>query len=143
MRLRVLYSALALALIFMAGPALAARIIVTIDGVKSNQGSVFIGLYADASKFLNGTQNDGMKKVRASTGPITVVFDNLKPGTYAVGAYHDENGNDHMDTNFLGLPEEGYALSNGVRAAMAKPTFIQAAFTVGAEDKPVSLHIRY
>jgi hypothetical protein len=26
---------------------------------------------------------------------------------------------------------------------MAKPTFQQAAFTVGNGDKPVSLHIRY
>ena len=71
------------------------------------------------------------------------MFDNLPPGTYAVGAYHDENNNDHLDTDFLGLPTEGYALSNGVRAVMSKPTFQQAAFTVGAEDKPVALHIRY
>jgi uncharacterized protein (DUF2141 family) len=84
-----------------------------------------------------------MRKVRASTGPITVTFDNLRPGIYAVGAYHDENGNDHLDTNFLGLPVEGYALSNGVRVVLSKPTFQQAAFTLGTEDKPLALHIRY
>ena len=143
MHCRTLITALAFALILVAGPASAARIIVTIDGLHNAQGSVFIGLYATPSKFLNGNQNDAMKKVRASTGPITVTFDNLPPGTYAVGAYHDENGNDHLDTDFIGLPTEGYALSNGVRAAMSKPTFQQAAFAVGAEDKPVALHIRY
>ena len=119
------------------------RIIVTIDGLHSAQGNVFVGLYATPSKFLNGNQSDAIRKVRASTAPITVSFDNLPPGTYAVGAYHDENGNDHLDTNLLGLPVEGYALSNGVRAVMSKPTFQQAAFTVGTGDKPVSLHIRY
>jgi uncharacterized protein (DUF2141 family) len=143
MRFRASFFAIAAALILIAGPASAARIIVTIDGLHSTQGAVFIGLYATPSKFLNGNQSDAIRKVRASTGPITVTFDNLPPGTYAVGAYHDENGNDHLDTNFLGLPVEGYALSNGVRAVMAKPTFQQAAFTVGAGDKPVSLHIRY
>jgi uncharacterized protein (DUF2141 family) len=143
MRFRIPFLSFAAALIFMAGPASAARIIVTIDGLHSAQGTVFVGLYATPSKFLNGNQSDALRKVRASTGPITVAFDNLPPGTYAVGAYHDENGNDHLDTNFLGLPVEGYALSNGVRAVMAKPTFQQAAFTVGAGDKPVSLHIRY
>ena len=143
MRCRSLFVAFALASIFIAGPASAARIIVTIDGLHSAQGNVFVGLYATPSKFLNGNQCDAQKKVRASTGPVTVVFDNLPPGTYAVGAYHDENGNEHLDTNFLGLPEEGYALSNGVRAVTSKPTFQQAAFTVGAGDKPVSLHIRY
>jgi uncharacterized protein (DUF2141 family) len=148
MRHRGLFSAFAVASIFagsmfIAQPADAARIIVTVTGLKSAVGGVYVGLYATPSKFLNGTQVDAMRKVRASTGPVTVVFDNLPPGTYAVGAYHDENNNDHMDTDFVGLPTEGYALSNGVRAVMTKPTFQQAAFSVGAEDKPVALHIRY
>jgi uncharacterized protein (DUF2141 family) len=143
MSFRTLFIALAAALVFIAGPASAARIIVTIDGMKSAQGNVFVGLYASPAKFLQGNQSDAQRKVRASTGPITVTFDNLPAGTYAVGAFHDENANDHLDTNFLGLPTEGYALSNGVRAVMAKPTFQQAAFTVGNGDKPVALHIRY
>ena len=143
MRFRLPFLAFAAALICIAGPASAARIVVTIDGVHSNQGNVFVGLYAGPAKFLQGNQNDAMRKVRASTGPMTVVFDNLPPGTYAVGAFHDENGNDHLDTNFLGLPEEGYALSNNVRAAMSKPTFQQAAFSVGEQGAQVALHIRY
>jgi uncharacterized protein (DUF2141 family) len=143
MRLRILFYAFAAALIFIAGPASAARLIVTISGLHSAQGNVFVGLYASPAKFLQGNQADAQRRVRASTGPITVVFDNLPPGAYAVGAFHDENGNDHLDTNFLGLPEEGYALSNGVRAVMAKPTFQQAAFTVGNQDTPVALQIRY
>ena len=143
MRCRIPFFAFAAALVFMAGQASAARISVTIQGVHSAQGSVFVGLYATPSKFLNGTQNDAMRRVPASTGPITVVFDNLPAGTYAVGAYHDENGNEHLDTNFLGLPEEGYALSNGVRAVTSKPTFQQAAFTVGNQGAAIALHIRY
>ena len=143
MSFRASFLALAAALVLAAGPASAARIIVTIDGLKNAQGNVFVGLYASPAKFLQGNQTDAQRRVKASTGPITVTFDNLPPGTYAVGAFHDENANDHLDTNVLGLPTEGYALSNGVRAVMAKPTFQQAAFSVGDGDKPVALHIRY
>ena len=143
MRCRSLFFSFVATLIFIAGPASAARIIITIDGLHSAQGTVFIGLYASPSKFLNGNQTDAMRKVKATQAPITVVFDNLPPGTYAVGAYHDENANDHLDTNLLGLPTEGYALSNGVRAVFSKPNFYEAAFSVGAVDKPVALHIRY
>jgi uncharacterized protein (DUF2141 family) len=144
MRRRALFSALALAsVVFAAGEASAARIVVTITGLKSNEGGVYVGLYATPSKFLNGAQVDVMKKVRASTGPITVAFDNLPAGTYAVGAYHDENNNNHLDTNLLGLPTEGYALSNGIRAVTSKPTFQQAAFAVGNDGAAVSLQIRY
>ncbi len=140
---RSLCLAFALGLTVMVGPASAARIIVTIEGLHSAQGNVFVGLYASAAKFLQGNQTDAVRKVRASLSPITVIFDNLPPGTYAVGAFHDENGNDHLDTDMLGLPVEGYALSNGIRAVLSKPDFYQAAFTVGAGDKPVALHIRY
>ena len=148
MRRRALFSAFAVASIvagsmFTAASAQAARIIVTVTGLKSAAGGVYVGLYATPSKFLNGTQVDAMRKVKASTGPVTVVFDNLPPGTYAVGAYHDENNNDHMDTDFVGLPTEGYALSNGVRAVTSKPTFQQASFTVGKDGAAVSLQIRY
>lgn len=145
MRYRTPFLALALGLAaFVAsGSAFAARIIVTIDGVHSNQGNVFVGLYSNSAEFLNGHQCDAYRKVQASTGPITVEFDNLQPGTYAVGAFHDENANNRLDTNAVGLPTEGYALSNGVRAIFAKPKFYQAAFTVGGGDKPLALHIRY
>ena len=142
-RLLSLAGACALGLCLNAGTASAARIIVTIDGVHSAQGNLFVGLYASPAKFLQGNQCDAQRRVKASTGPITVVFDNLPAGTYAVGAFHDENGNDHLDTSVIGLPIEGYALSNGVRAVFAKPNFYQAAFSVGAGDKPVALHIRY
>ncbi len=143
MRCFRLFSTFILALMFIAGPASAARIIVTIDGLHSANGNVFVGLYASPNKFLHGNECDAFKKVRASAGPITVAFDNLPPGTYAVGAYHDENGNGDLDTNLLGLPIEGYALSNGVRAILAPPRFTDAAFTVGGGDKPIALHIRY
>ena len=144
MRSRVSFFAFALSLIFFsAGSASAARLIVTVDGLHNAQGNVFIGLYASPAKFLQGTQTDAMRKVPANLRPITVVFDNLAPGTYAVGAFHDENANNHLDTNVLGLPIEGYALSNGVRAMFAKPNFYQAAFSVGTGDTPVALHIRY
>ena len=143
MRCRSLLAAFALALIFIAGPASAARIIVMIDGLHSASGNVFVGLYASPSKFLEGNQCDAYKKVRANTGSITVAFDNLPPGTYAVGAYHDENGNGQLDTSPAGLPVEGYALSNGIRAVFSKPNFYQAAFTVGGGDKPIALHVRY
>jgi uncharacterized protein (DUF2141 family) len=135
----------AMAAIPIAGPASAASIAVTIDGVHSDKGYVYVGLYASPNKFLHGKQTDGMKKVKASTGPITVTFKELKPGTYAVGAFHDENGNEHLDTNALGFPIEGFALSNDIRPMFTPPDFYDCAFKVGEDesDKTVELHIKY
>ncbi|HZB90800.1 MAG TPA: DUF2141 domain-containing protein [Stellaceae bacterium] len=129
--------------LLIAGRAEAARVIVTIDGLHSAKGNVFVALYSKPDEFPDGDYSDQHIKVKASLTPITVVFDHLKPGLYAVGAYHDENANGRLDTNFIGYPVEGYALSNGIRAIISRPRFIDAAFSVPDGDKHVTLHIKY
>jgi len=134
----------AVALVLLSGAqAEAARIVVTIDGVHSAKGNVVVALYSKPDQFPDGDYSDQHTKVKADTAPITVVFDHLRPGLYAVGAYHDENGNDRFDTNFIGYPIEGYALSNGIRAIISRPRFADAAFLVPDGEKQVTLHIRY
>ena len=124
-------------------PAEAARIVVTIDGLHSGEGDVYVALFSRSEGFPDGDYSDRHTKLKASTTPLRIVFDGLAPGTYAVGAYHDENANGRFDTNFIGYPVEGYALSNGIRAVVSRPRFVDAAFAVGSEDKQVVLHIKY
>jgi uncharacterized protein (DUF2141 family) len=132
-----------LSLLLFGAPAEAARIIVTIEGVHSSAGNVFVALYSKPDEFPDGDYSDQHIKVKASTAPITVVFDHLAPGRYAIGAYHDENSNNRLDTNFIGYPSEGYALSNGIRAIISRPRFVDASFPVPEGDTDVLLHIEY
>jgi uncharacterized protein (DUF2141 family) len=141
---RTLLAALSLvAALGAASAAEAARLIVTIEGLRSAQGYVYVALYSQAERFPDGEGADRYVRVRAATRPITVVFDRLGPGRYAVGAYHDENANGRLDTTLLGYPDEGYALSNGIRAVTTRPRFQDAAFAIGAADRPVTLRIGY
>lgn len=55
-------------------------------------------------------------------------FKDVPAGTYAVVVLHDENLNHKMDKNFLGIPQEGWGVSNNVRPAMLAPRFQDAAF---------------
>jgi uncharacterized protein (DUF2141 family) len=112
----------------LAGAAGAATIIVTLDGVRSDEGDVYIALYSRPQGFPGAGSFDRHAKVKAHKGSFTVMFDHVTPGTYAVGAYHDEDANGHLDMDFLGYPVEGYALSNGVRAAIARPRFAMPPF---------------
>jgi uncharacterized protein (DUF2141 family) len=139
---RALLATAALVVAFWAGAAQAARIVVTIDGVRSAKGDVYVALFSRAEQFPDGDYSDQHVKVKASLAPITVTFDTL-PGRYALGTYHDENGNGKLDTNFIGYPVEGYALSNGIRAVLSRPRFIDAAFVAGDGDTKVALHIKY
>jgi uncharacterized protein (DUF2141 family) len=69
-------------------------------------------------------------------------FEDLPPGTYALVAYHDENMNGKFDTNFIGIPKEGYGFSNDVKATRGGPSFSAATFQYdgGTLDMTITLH---
>jgi len=41
-----------------------------------------------------------------------VAFTDLHDGVYAVSVFHDENENQKLDKDFVGIPKEGYGASN-------------------------------
>jgi uncharacterized protein (DUF2141 family) len=65
---------------------------------------------------------------RISAQKAVCEFPGIAPGTYAVSVYHDENSNDKLDTNFLGIPREGVGASNNARGHMGPPKFDSAKF---------------
>jgi uncharacterized protein (DUF2141 family) len=69
-------------------------------------------------------------------------FIEIPPGTYAIAAIHDENMNGKLDTNWLGIPEEGYGFSNEAEGFSGAPTFSAASFEYhgGRLDLRISLH---
>ena len=58
----------------------------------------------------------------------------ILPGTYAIGVYIDENDNEKLDTNFLGMPKEQYGFSNNARA-FGIPKFEAASFIIDTYKK--------
>ncbi|RFC55163.1 DUF2141 domain-containing protein [Brumimicrobium aurantiacum] len=55
---------------------------------------------------------------------------NLKEGVYAVSVIHDENNNNKLDVNFVGIPTEGLGVSNDALNKFGPPKFEQAKFKV-------------
>ena len=65
----------------------------------------------------------------------------LPAGTYAVQVMHDANGNDKLDTNFMGIPVEGYGFSNNP-TGLRKATFDEARFTIDDSPKAIVIRLR-
>ena len=76
---------------------------------------------------------------------ITVVFENLKPGKYAVSVIHDANKSKDLDKNKLGIPKEGFGFSNNVMGSMGPPPFERAQFdlTPGQKDLDIDVKMKY
>ncbi len=104
-------------------------ITVHIEPVKNNSGQVGVLLFNKAPGFPGNHQN-AFKQflLPAQKGKMTVTFEDLPYGTYAITIMHDENNNLKVDANLLGIPKEGYGFSNNARNLFRAPKFEEAKF---------------
>src|SRR5690348_18409554 len=77
-----------------------AKLEVTVRNIKEAKGTIRVGLFTNENDFLKKAAEG--KVVKAKQGELTVVFENLKPGDYAVSVIHDENENGELDSNKIG-----------------------------------------
>ena len=76
-----------------------------------------------------------MQQRVAVTGATTsCTFANMPPGTYAAAVIHDENSNNKLDKNFLGVPTEGYGISQNHPHALRRPTWDESKFLVAPQS---------
>jgi len=108
------------------GHILTGQVTLTIEirNLENNSGSVVLD-------FRNG--ND--EEVKAFTEKITdkqciITVNDLKPGKYAFKYFHDENNNKKLDTNFIGMPKEGFGFSNDAKGKFGPPHFEDTVFEV-------------
>ncbi len=57
---------------------------------------------------------------------------NIPPGEYALLVYYDENNNDRIDKNFIGIPREPLGFSNSYRPK-GPPSYKRASFILNEE----------
>lgn len=110
---------------------------VIITDIKSDEGMVYIGLYNSEETFLDKRYKSARSTIE--NGEVIITFADIPMGTYAVSVFHDENGNQKMDTNFMGIPKEDIGCSNNAKGFMSAPKWKKAKFDVG--DSEVSLTI--
>jgi uncharacterized protein (DUF2141 family) len=108
------------------------RLTVVIDGIEEVKGHLMIGVYDKEGASINGK----MEKVEGET--VTVVFDVMAPGEYAVAVYQDENDNRKLDTGAFGIPKEKYGFSNNAKAKMGPPPFKERLFKI-EEDTEITI----
>ena len=101
---------------------------VVIKGIKEDSGVVRMSLY-DREDTYNAREHSCrfavMKVKNCRAGEI---FNNLKPGWYAILLFHDANDNHEFD-RVMGIPVERFGFSNNVRAGITgAPGFEEARF---------------
>jgi len=126
---------------FAATAAQASELTVEITDLRTQKGAVMVALIDSAAGWDDGSKAIARRKLTPEGDQLTLQFADLKPGQYAVQVMHDENSNGKLDTNFIGMPVEGYGFSNNPRV-MRRPKFDEARFEVGADDQRITVKLR-
>jgi len=111
---------------------------VSFSNVAKRSGMLYVGLYNSAASF---DASDAYRKTRIevlATGEISVSFDALPAGKYAIRAFQDLNDNMKLDRSGQ-MPTEPFGFSN-VKMLMGPPIFIDCALDL-PENKTVSISL--
>jgi uncharacterized protein (DUF2141 family) len=119
------------------------RVDVNVGTFRNTKGWLGCRLYSSPTGFpKEPTTRQQQKAITGTT--VSCTFEGLPTGTYAVSVMHDENANGKLDTNFLGIPTEGYGVSNNHTHALSAPTWDESKFEVkDGQDVRLGIALRY
>lgn len=127
----------------IAAPAAAAELRIDVAGLRSADGTVHLAVYDRPEEFPSGDKRLFETIVEAAAEKVRIVLPDLKPGTYAVAAFHDENANNEFDKGLFGIPLEGYAFSNDAPVFLSAPAFAAAAVAVNGDGAHITITMNY
>ena len=136
---RTLFVAAALAL--TATAAMAGDVTVTLTDVQ-DRGGVIVASFDTRENFMTGrdhsarVENDG-------AGNVVITFRDVAPGDYALAVMHDANRDGQFTMSPMGMPEEGWAFSNGDQPMMGPPSFDAHKITVPDEGLSLTERMQY
>ncbi|ODU48040.1 DUF2141 domain-containing protein [uncultured Aquimonas sp.] len=141
LRLHWVRASACLALLSAASLTAAATLEVEITDIRSSEGQLMVAVHASAEGW-DGKAAPVAAQLHAPSGERALLsFEGLAPGSYAVQVMHDQNGNGALDSNFMGMPIEGYGFSNNPEV-MRKATFDEARIEVGEGGTRIQLRLR-
>jgi uncharacterized protein (DUF2141 family) len=116
-------------------------LIVMINGFDNNEGVAKIA--------LSNTQEDYEAHDQAFRGEETIIneksavltFEKIPFGEYAIKIYHDEDNDNELNSNFLGMPTEEYGFSNNARGSFGPASWDDAKFLFNTPKDTVKIKV--
>ncbi len=119
-----------------------ANITVHVTNIKKMKGNIQLGIYEECCFLKAGGEFADFKK-KVDGESVTVVFENVPYGEYALGAYHDLDEDVKLDTNFLGMPQEPYGFTRKLVSRFRAPKYKEMAFQVDQPEVELTIALEF
>lgn len=102
---------------------------INIIGLKNDKGNIFLQLFNEKNEIVI------KKQAKIENKKCTFFINNLAKGKYSIRYFHDENNNNSLDNNWLGLPNEGYGFSNNAKSNFGPPPIEKRLFLISKNSE--------
>ena len=117
---------------------------VVLTDIKTKTGQVGFFLFHSEEGFPVKTEKALLSGYVKNTGKtVEYTFPNIAVGSYAVYVFHDEDGNNKLKTNFIGMPKEGMGVSNNAKGHFGPPSFDDAKFNFNKTEQTITVSLIY
>jgi uncharacterized protein (DUF2141 family) len=117
---------------------------IEITNLRNNNGFVLVSLFKEKEGFPDNSEKAVKKlKLGISNKKASIILKDITPGIYAIAILHDENNDQKMNSNSLGIPKEGYGFSNNVFGVFGPPSFRKASFTYSGKYTAITIKTKY
>lgn len=114
---------------------------VEVTNIRNSAGTIMVGLFTSEETFLKKAFMG--RTVKAGNEKVFVTFENIPPGEYAISVIHDENENAELDSNFFGIPKEGFGFGNDAMGTFGPPSFDKAKVKLSGDVSKQVVKMRY
>ena len=119
-----------------------ATLTIRVADLRNHKGDLIFGVFKQADGFPSVKDKSVNWQVKAAADGVEFTA-KLTPGKYAASVLHDENRNSKMDTDAVGVPTEGYGVTNNPKPRFRGATFKEAIFDLPPQGATLTISLQY
>ncbi len=111
------------------------KLSIHVRGVKTSDGLISVAIYDREEHFLRFDKVFRCDSTRARQGTTRIDIEDLPPGEYAFAIFHDENANQQLDKNWMGIPKEAVGFSRSRMKTFGPPTYKECVLKIRHDEE--------
>lgn len=120
-----------------------AKLRIEVIDVRATKGDLVFGVFSSASGFPTDSKKAANWQVKQADSKGVIFECQLPPGKYGASVLHDQNSNGNMDTSMVGIPTEGYGVTNNPKPRFRQAGFDESVFKLPPEGATLKISIQY
>ena len=118
------------------------KLTIRFEGIEKAGGTVRLAMYSSKADFMLEEKavlyNFKVDKI----GSLVATIENLSNGSHAFAVFLDENNNQQLDKNLIGVPTEPYGFSKDPPSKWRLPTWDEVKFEHGQSGKVLVVNLK-